>query len=166
MLSLTMSDADAQKVLRQLDPDDSFQCCFDLDKLWYPDPLDPQIQSAYGALAEGNKLVLKDYNALCRWRRETGGITTSPTGILVDTSRDSQAQINTAWRDLQDNPAKTLEWKQSNGVFITVDQAKMDEIKQNLAAHISDCFTREANAIPDIDSGAINSTGQIDAIYA
>lgn len=166
MLSKPMSDADAQIVLRQLAPDDAFKCCFDLDKLWYPDAFDAQIQAAYASVAEGNKLVLKDYNALMRWRRETGGMTTNPSGFLIDTSRDSQAQINTAWRDLQDNPAKTLQWKQYNGVFVLVDQAKMNEIKENLAAFISDCFVREEQTGIKIKSGEINSTGQVDDVYA
>lgn len=165
MLSIPMSNTDAQAVLAQLAPADAFKCCYDLNRLSYPDPLDPQIQAAYSSIGDGSKIVLTEYNALRRWRRETGGIITSPSGFKIDTSRDSQAQINTAWRDLQDNPAKTLQWKQYNGEFVLVDQAKMNEIKENLAAHISDCFAREQNTIGGIESGLINSPDQIDQIY-
>jgi len=163
MRSTAMTVDEATSVLAQLPQSDAFQCFYDTDTLYYPDALESAVTAAYGDLSPGLKAQLKAYAATKRWSIETGGCNVA--GMLIDTSRDSQAQIMTAWRDLQENPGKILQWKQSNGVFIAVDQAKMDQIRQGVAMMISEVFDDEKQASDMIEAGTITTTAEVDAVF-
>jgi hypothetical protein len=54
----------------------------------------------------------------------------------------------------------------SDGSFITVDQAKLTTMANDIAGFVQACFTCEANTVTSINGGSITTTAEIDAAFA
>ncbi|MGI3900522.1 MAG: DUF4376 domain-containing protein [Janthinobacterium lividum] len=107
---------------------------------------------------------LKAYAASARYTKETAGITVN--GAAIATDRASQALITGAWATTQINPSATIQWKGSDGTFVTLDAKAITGLAAAVTAHVQACFAAEAQVGKDIASGKVKATADVDAAFA
>lgn len=116
------------------------------------------------AVAEASSpAALKARAATRRYAREIGGI--EAAGIVIDTSRESQAMIAGAHAYVQATPAATVEFKAASG-WVTLDAATVTTIALAVASHVQACFAAEKAADEAIDAGTITTAAEVDAAIA
>ena len=105
-----------------------------------------------------------------RWRRETGGVAL-PDGGAIDTTREAQAQVSSAFSALSSGMIESVEWKSRLG-WVTVTLAEFSLIAGMVAKHVQACFSAERAVTLDIeaadtvdDLAALDITGTFDAAY-
>lgn len=97
----------------------------------------PQVETSLD-IAKAVKLAeLADW----RFALETSMVTVD--GIKISTSRQSQAQLAAAYANLKDSLISSVEWKQVDGSFATIDTAQMGRIVAAVALHIQASFSAE-----------------------
>ena len=94
-----------------------------------------------------------------RYAVEVGGIVVG--GEEVRTDRQSQALLNAAYVGLRDGFQTTVDWKNTNGVFVTLTLAQITPIAQAVFAHVQNCFTNESRHADTIK--ALTSTAAVEA---
>jgi hypothetical protein len=77
-----------------------------------------------------------------RWQKETGGM--SFNGMPLSTDVVSQTKYIGALVGVQIDPLTTLNWKLSDGTFVTLDAAAITAVAMAVRAHIQACFDNEA----------------------
>lgn len=110
--------------------------------------------------------ALADY----RWRKETGGVAL-PDGGAIDTTREAQAQVSSAFNALSSGMIESVEWKSRLG-WVTVTLAEFGLIAGMVAKHVQACFSAERTVTLDIeaaetvdDLAALDISGAFDAAY-
>ena len=110
--------------------------------------------------------ALADY----RWRKETGGVAL-PDGGAIDTTREAQAQVSSAFNALSSGMIESAEWKSRLG-WVTVTLAEFGLIAGMVARHVQACFSAERTVTLDIeaaetvdDLAALDISGSFDAAY-
>ena len=110
--------------------------------------------------------ALADY----RWRKETGGVAL-PDGGAIDTTREAQAQVSSAFNALSSGMIESVEWKSRLG-WVTVTLAEFGLIAGMVAKHVQACFSAERALTLDIeaaetvdDLAALDISGAFDAAY-
>ncbi len=119
-------------------------------------------RSLLSALAAGKMIILDENNrpiaverpvpartkasmlaevANMRWQLETSGIQID--GIHVDTSREAQSQLFSAYSSLKAGLIVDTPWKDANGTFTQVTVTVLEPLAQAVAEHIRSCFTAE-----------------------
>lgn len=108
--------------------------------------------------------------AAYRWQRETGGVAL-PDGGAIDTTREAQAQVSSAFNALSSGMIQSVEWKSRLG-WVTVTLAEFGLIAGMVAKHVQACFSAERAVTLDIeaaetvdDLAALDITSAFDAAY-
>jgi hypothetical protein len=95
-----------------------------------------------------------------RWSVETGGMTFN--GMPLATDVVSQTKYIGAVVGAQLDPTVILNWKLSDGSFVTLDATAITTVAVAVRAHIQACFDREAELQTLIDA-AVDQT-ELDSI--
>jgi hypothetical protein len=106
---------------------------------------------------------LKTYAGAKRFEVETAGIMFG--GRPANTDRASQAMVTSAWTSVQNDPSATMDWKDRDGNWVTLSGPQVVQFHSSVTAHVELCFSTEADVSAQIDSGAITSNAQIDAVF-
>jgi hypothetical protein len=85
-------------------------------------------------------LKFMDTIANVRYVAETSGVTLGAD--TVNTDRESQATITSAWAVAKQNSGTIIDWKASSG-WVRVDAATMIAIGDAVFAHVQSCFSKE-----------------------
>jgi hypothetical protein len=110
---------------------------------------------------------LKAYAANVRYNHASGGViitSLSPVAFLSDPI--SRNTVDSAFSYLTANASATIQWKMSDGSWITVDKAKVTTMNNDIATFIHNCFDCESTTVSGIDGGTITTQQQIDAAFA
>ncbi len=106
-----------------------------------------------------------------RWQRETGGVAL-PDGGAIDTTREAQAQVSSAFNALSSGMIESVEWKSRLG-WVTVTLAEFGLIAGMVAKHVQACFSAERAVTLDIEAAetvdylaALDIAGNFEAAYA
>jgi hypothetical protein len=76
-----------------------------------------------------------------RYALEVSGVTVE--GVMVSTSRQSQAQLTSTYNNLKDGLISSVEWKQIDGSFATLNLTQMKKIVAAVALHVQTSFSTE-----------------------
>ena len=90
-----------------------------------------------------------------RYVIETGGIVVA--GAVIRTDRESQALIAGAFNAVQQDPAKTIDWKAADGTWVHLNATQIAAIAAAVADHVQACFSAErahAEALAQLDTVA------------
>jgi hypothetical protein len=106
------------------------------------------------------------YAAAARFAKETGGITFN--GAAVQTDRETQAQLSGAYNYVQVAPSATIQWKQADGSFISLNAAAITAVATAVAVHVQACFGAEATLAAGINASPpmVTTKAAIDAAFA
>lgn len=92
--------------------------------------------------------TLADFKAaklaeLASWRyeKEVGGINLG--GATIDTDRDSQGKITSAYVALREGMVTSIDFKAKGGVWVTLGIAEVEPMAQAVVRHIQGMFTLE-----------------------
>lgn len=132
-----------------------------------PTELEPFIDSTYsvvdGVITPSSLDYLKDQVkskvASTRFNRETGSIKL-PNGVVVNTTREDQAQLSTAYSSLKNGLVSSLNWKGSTGTWSVVTLVELEAIAKAVAEYVSACFTAEL-----VHNTAIDTLTTADELY-
>lgn len=120
---------------------------------------------------EAVKATLLEQLAELRWTRETGGVSL-PDGGAINTSREAQAQVSSAFSALQSGMIASIEWKSDLG-WATVTLAEFAPVAIMVAKHVQGCFAAERAVALSIeaaqsvdDLAALNLFADFEAAYA
>lgn len=106
------------------------------------------------------KETLIEFAAEYRWQLEVGGIDWN--GYRVDTNREAVSalygELAAAQAGLRKEPAI---WKFSDGAFVSLTNAEIEEVAAAVSAHISLCFETEAQVVADINDGLIVTKNEV-----
>jgi len=111
--------------------------------------------------------LLAAYAGSVRYAAETAGIVVS--GLAVPTDRASQATIIGAVVHAQAIPTYSTRWKDAAGNFSAdMSATQIIALGQAVAAHVSNCYAREADAVDAITANTptITTFDQVDAFFA
>jgi hypothetical protein len=109
---------------------------------------------------------LSSYNAYARFLHASGGvIVTSLSPIAFNTDAVSRNTINSAQNYLQLKGSGTVQWKMSDGSFVTLDGAQLTTLMNAVAEFVQSCFTNESVNDAAIGEGSITTQQQIDASF-
>lgn len=107
------------------------------------------------------------YAANSRYNRScVGVIITSLNTASFASDPVSRNTINSAYDFLTVNKTETLNWKMSDGTFITVDLAKVTTMMNDVADFVHKCYDCEATTVAAINGGTITTQAQVDAAFA
>lgn len=98
--------------------------------------------------AEKNRML--SALAARRWREETGGITIN--GVTFSTDASSQMKYIGALIAAQMNPSIQMQWKLSDGYFITIDARMISVVANSVRLHVQRCFEVESEKASEIES--------------
>lgn len=84
-----------------------------------------------------------------RKRAENKGITVA--NMRIDTSRESQAMINSAYNFLKENPSSSLNWKTESG-FVQIGLTEISAIATAVGKYIQECFNNEYEMVKKIEA--------------
>lgn len=107
---------------------------------------------------------LNTYASFKRWLKEINGITVSTVPVATDDR--SKMMVMGARLAAQANPAFNTPWVGSDGNAYPLTAAQVIAISDAVQAHVANCFATYATIKPQIDSGAITATAQIDTAFA
>ncbi len=96
------------------------------------------------------KIEAKAAVAAYRWQAETGGATIG--GLKIPTDEKSQGKFTAAALAAMLDPAYSVNWKLSDGSFVTLYHAQILGLAQGARAHVQSCFDREAQLVAAIDA--------------
>lgn len=96
-----------------------------------------------GLRAAAPPLKPRDYLPWYRWKREVGGVVL-PSGAVVRTSRESQAQLTSALSSVTMGLTPTpIRWKLENGQWVDLTEVELSEMTSAVAKHVRACFFAE-----------------------
>lgn len=98
--------------------------------------------------------------ASARYLAEVGGVVFA--GSAIRTDRESQAQLSSAYTALKNGLLPGVDWKTSDGEFVTLALAQVEAIAQAVAAHVQSSFTMESSLCAAIDLA--DTIEQVEAI--
>lgn len=104
---------------------------------------------SYKSLADCKALKLAEL-ASYRYEQEVGGIAVG--GVSVDTDRDTQAILTAARIYAKEDSNYTVNWKKSDGTFVTLDAATIIAIADAMATHVQSCFDNEKDHVAAINA--------------
>jgi hypothetical protein len=81
---------------------------------------------------------------------------------VLDTSRQSQAMVNSAWSAVQLNPSLIIDFKQKDGSWVQLDKTAVEAIAAQVVNHVQMCFSKEKELHTLIDSATTHE--EINAI--
>ena len=99
---------------------------------------------------EEEKKKLRQEAADKRYEKEVSGILVD--GLPINTSRESQAMITAAFAAFKNGLLTTINWKCSNGTWITLDETQFASIAQAVIDHVQVCFSEEQVKTTEIDA--------------
>lgn len=126
-------------------------------KLWNNELL-PVISESVIGLAGNNTIIptleTSKKNKLIeianfRYTKETQGITVDE--MLISTTRDSRALIESTFLNLSNGFISTVDFKSANGIFKTLGLTEMTAIASAIAVHVQACFTQEKSYIDQLN---------------
>ena len=88
--------------------------------------------------------------AAARYIAETAGIIIN--GVSIATDRDSQALLTGAAVSAMLDDTYTVEWKQPDGSFVSLNAAQIIELGKAVRAHVEACFNSEKELYEMIDA--------------
>lgn len=91
-------------------------------------------------LEDYKKLKLEEIAAK-RYEFETSGFSLGST--VVDTSRESQSILTSAYISLKNNLITSVDWKDSTGTFVTLGLAEIEALSTAVSSHVQSAFTKE-----------------------
>lgn len=86
--------------------------------------------------------------AAARYEAEVAGIAVN--GVSIATDRDSQALLTSAVVSAMLDENYSVEWKQPDGTFISLNAAQIIELGKAVRAHVETCFNREKELYAEI----------------
>lgn len=101
--------------------------------------------------------IIPDYARMIaaeRFRREASGVEVE--GLLIETTRDSQALIASAGLAAVLDPEYRCNFKTLTG-FVSIGSAQIIAIAKSVRAHVQACFDRELVLLQALDTGTYNS---------
>ncbi len=129
----------------------------------FTDEIAALVNAAYGNLANGVIVRLKNYAAAVRFNKEVGGITFN--GAAVPSDRETQAKFVSAAVMAQLNPSITFEWK-TDGGFLSLNAEQLIAVATAVGTHVQACFNVEATLSAGITAGMVTTNAQIDTAFA
>ena len=111
---------------------------------------------------------LAAYTAAARYDHAGGGVVVTSLGGPVPFLSDpvSRNTINSAYDFMILKGSGTVQWKLSDGTFITLDKTKITTLMNDVATFVQSCFSCESTTVTNINSGSITTTAAIDAAFA
>ena len=109
------------------------------------------------------------YTAYARFNHASGGVVVTSLGgsTLFLTDPVSRNTINSAYDFMtQKGGGYTVQWKLSNGTFITLNVTQMTTLMNAVATFVQSCFTCESTTVSAINGGTITTHAQVDAAFA
>lgn len=86
-----------------------------------------------------------------RWQAEVGGLTIA--GMHVHTDERTRTNILGAYQEAVEDPAYTVQWKGSDGAFVTLNASTIIAVAKAIRAHVQACFEREAVLLAALEAG-------------
>lgn len=98
------------------------------------------------------KKLIKQKLANRRWEVETGGV--SVDGFTYATDRESQTKYTAISIAISraDPTTWSINWKTSNGVFVTLNASQMENVINLVLRHVEQSFNHEALKVQEIDA--------------
>jgi hypothetical protein len=121
--------------------------------------IDSIITAADITLEDYKKLKLEEIAAK-RYEFETSGLTLN--GTVIDTSRESQSILTSAYISLKNNLITSVDWKDSTGVFVTLGLAEIEALSAAVSAHVQSAFTKEKMLTEQVTAATTKS--EVDVI--
>jgi hypothetical protein len=110
---------------------------------------------------------LQTYNPDARFSRASVGvIVTSLSPVAFNTDVVSRNTINSTYTYLIAKGSGSVEWKMSDGSFVTLDGAQITTLMNSVAAFVQACFDCESNNQAAIGAGSLTTLQQIDDAFA
>ena len=112
---------------------------------------------------------LTAYTANARYEHASDGVVVTSLGGAVPFLSDplSRNTVNSAYDFMtQKGGGYTVQWKLSDGTFITLNVAQMTTLMNAMATFVQSCFTCESTTVAGIVGGTITTQAQIDAAFA
>jgi hypothetical protein len=107
------------------------------------------------------------YAAYVRYNTASGGvIITSISPVAFFSDPVSRNTVDSANSYMTANPTATLQWKMSDGSWITVNQAQVTKMNNDIATFVHSCFTEESTLATGITGGTVTTKAQIDSGFA
>lgn len=108
------------------------------------------------------------YTANARYNRASGGVIVTSLGGSVPFLSDPQSRntVNSAFDYLVHKGSGTVQWKLSDGSFVTLDQTKITTLMSDMAGFVQSCFGVESTTVSGINGGSITTTAEVDAAFA
>jgi hypothetical protein len=91
-------------------------------------------------LEDYKKLKLEEIAAK-RYEFETSGFNLG--GTAVNTSRESQAILTSAYISLKNNLITSVDWKDSSGTFVTLGLPEIEMLSTAVSTHVQSAFSKE-----------------------
>lgn len=133
---------------------------------------DPEMRSYHDGVFEVQGVAQKDLDAAlaaydhqtetskkqagliadARYRAETAGLTVN--GIAVYTDRTTQNKLTAAALRASRDPSYTVDWKCSDGSFITLTAAQIIEVADAVGDYVQACYSREAELLTAVADGS------------
>ena len=110
-------------------------------------PIDPLV--AANSFADQIRSQLKKQCAAYRYDVETGGVEVA--GAMIQTDRQSQSTVTSAYSAAIINPLVVIDWKGTNG-WIQIGSAEITAIATAVSNHVQSCFTKEKLLSEKIDT--------------
>jgi len=76
-----------------------------------------------------------------RYKYETSGVYFS--GSMIDTTRESQAILSSAYISLKNGLITFVDWKDKSGNFVTLGLTEIEAISSAVSSHVQSAFTKE-----------------------
>ena len=108
------------------------------------------------------------YTANARYNHASGGVVVTSLGGSVPFLSDPQSRntVNSAYDYMILKGTGTVQWKLSDGTFVTLDKTKVTTLMNDMAGFVQSCFATEASTMASIGGGTITTQAQIDAAFA
>ncbi|WOC14579.1 DUF4376 domain-containing protein [Pseudochrobactrum sp. MP213Fo] len=110
------------------------------------------------------KYALISYAAGMRWQKEVGGFALN--GLHIATDDRSKLMLAGARAAAETNPDFNTQWKSADNSFVSLNAQELITISNAVLAHVSNCFSIEAQVLASINDGLISEPAQIDAAFA
>jgi hypothetical protein len=106
-------------------------------------------QQVASILTEG-KVQLLNQLANYRYDKEVAGIDVN--GSAIKTDRESQATLNGAYTASLINPSITINWKASDGSWVSLDASAISTLASAVITHVQSCFNKEKSIAEAINN--------------
>lgn len=95
------------------------------------------------------KLLKKAEIAESRYFTEIGGVMFD--GVKINTDRQSQFALSTAYSNLKNGLISTVDWKTASGTFIVLDLASASDLMSVFASFVQNSFSTEKQLLDQIN---------------